>query len=57
MEWLQLVKEVMKICKKLFKNRQILFFNVDLLGYYNYEKYYIDDSKSNNTTCFMEIYF
>ena len=27
-----------------------LFFNADLLWYYIYEKYYIDDSTTDNTT-------
>lgn len=27
------------------------FFNAYLLGYYNYEKDYIEDSKTDNTTC------
>ena len=32
------------------------FLNTDLLGYYNYEKNYIDDSTTDNTTCLMRIY-
>ena len=32
------------------------FFNDDLLGCYNYEKVYIDDSATDNTTWLMRIY-
>ena len=33
-----------------------VFSKVDLLRYYNYEKDYIDDSTTDNTTCLMRIY-
>ena len=48
--------EVYKDFGKLINIKQLFFYNADLLGHYIYEKHYIDDSTTDNTTGFMKIY-